>query len=333
MLSVLRARDLEHALRLANGTRYGLVAGLHSLDEREQQRFLAGAAAGNLYVNRSITGAVVGRQPFGGRKASSVGPGAKAGGPNYVAQLQRLRDSASPFGGDSATAPATATASDPALRRLVETSRAFVAAPVLARLDRGIAAYERALDDSFRGGVDRFQLPGQDNTFRYQACRRVLIVANRGSDPGDLLLSCAAGLLAGVELQVSQPEAGGALLREALLAIGDAAGFPVVIESEAALEGRLAELAPERIRWLGDAADDRLLWAAVALGVHVGSRPVVSHGRHELLFFHREQALSVDYHRHGHLGLRSSGIDLARTDIDSVPRGSGAAASAITSPA
>ena len=51
---------------------------------------MTGIEAGNLYVNRPITGAIVGRQPFGGWKASSVGPGAKAGGPNYVLQLAPL---------------------------------------------------------------------------------------------------------------------------------------------------------------------------------------------------------------------------------------------------
>jgi RHH-type proline utilization regulon transcriptional repressor/proline dehydrogenase/delta 1-pyrroline-5-carboxylate dehydrogenase len=48
--------------------------------------------AGNLYVNRSTTGAIVGRQPFGGWKRSSVGPTAKAGGPNYLLGLRRWHD-------------------------------------------------------------------------------------------------------------------------------------------------------------------------------------------------------------------------------------------------
>jgi len=90
VLSVLSARDLTHGLEIMNGTSYGLTAGYFGLSEEEQVRFVAGMDAGNLYLNRGVTGAVVGRQPFGGRKASSVGPAAKAGGPGYVAQFCHL---------------------------------------------------------------------------------------------------------------------------------------------------------------------------------------------------------------------------------------------------
>jgi len=89
VLSVLRADNLDHAVQLANGTAYGLTSGLFSLNETEQQRWAQHVDAGNLYINRGTTGAIVRRQPFGGTKASSFGPGAKAGGPNYVAQFTR----------------------------------------------------------------------------------------------------------------------------------------------------------------------------------------------------------------------------------------------------
>ena len=72
--------DLDEAIDLANDQPFGLTSGLQSLDDREVVRWMEGIEAGNLYVNRSTTGAIVGRQPFGGWKGSSVGPGAKAGG-------------------------------------------------------------------------------------------------------------------------------------------------------------------------------------------------------------------------------------------------------------
>ena len=81
VLGVMRADNLAHALHLANGTPYGLTAGLHSLDEREHMYWIEHIEAGNCYINRGITGAIVQRQPFGGCKQSSFGPGAKAGGP------------------------------------------------------------------------------------------------------------------------------------------------------------------------------------------------------------------------------------------------------------
>ena len=88
VLAVMRAPDLATALIWQNGTDYGLTAGIHSLDPAECAQFIESAEAGNLYVNRPITGAIVQRQPFGGWKRSAIGPGAKAGGPNYVGVLQ-----------------------------------------------------------------------------------------------------------------------------------------------------------------------------------------------------------------------------------------------------
>ena len=81
------------AVDLVNGLDYGLTSGLQSLDEQEQRYWRNHLQAGNLYINRGITGAVVNRQPFGGMKLSAFGPGLKAGGPNYVAQFMDIVDS------------------------------------------------------------------------------------------------------------------------------------------------------------------------------------------------------------------------------------------------
>ena len=100
VLGVMRARDLDHALELQNQVPFGLTAGLQALDPLEIDHWRARVEAGNLYVNRGITGAVVQRQPFGGWKRSVVGPGAKAGGPNYVASLGRWQPWRPGDGGD-----------------------------------------------------------------------------------------------------------------------------------------------------------------------------------------------------------------------------------------
>ncbi|HUJ67480.1 MAG TPA: aldehyde dehydrogenase family protein, partial [Acidimicrobiales bacterium] len=89
VLGVLRAAGLDEAIRWQNQPAYGLTAGLQGLDPAEIVHWRGRVEAGNLYVNRGITGAIVRRQPFGGWKRSVVGPGAKAGGPNYVASLGR----------------------------------------------------------------------------------------------------------------------------------------------------------------------------------------------------------------------------------------------------
>src|SRR5678815_4695295 len=87
VLSVMPFTRLDEAISLVNATGYGLTSGLESLDDREIERWRARIRAGNLYINRPTTGAIVLRQPFGGLARSSIGPGMKAGGPNYVAQF------------------------------------------------------------------------------------------------------------------------------------------------------------------------------------------------------------------------------------------------------
>ncbi len=94
VLGLMRAADLDHALELQNAGDYALTGGIHSLDPVEIDRWLANVEVGNAYVNRHITGAIVRRQPFGGWKRSSVGGGAKAGGPGYVAQFAQISDPA-----------------------------------------------------------------------------------------------------------------------------------------------------------------------------------------------------------------------------------------------
>jgi RHH-type proline utilization regulon transcriptional repressor/proline dehydrogenase/delta 1-pyrroline-5-carboxylate dehydrogenase len=85
VLSVIKARDLDEAFEIANGTEFALTAGFFSRSPDNIERAKAELIAGNVYINRSCTGAVVGRHPFGGFKMS--GGGTKAGGADYLLQF------------------------------------------------------------------------------------------------------------------------------------------------------------------------------------------------------------------------------------------------------
>ena len=85
VLTVLAADDLDHAIALANDTDYALTAGAFSRSPAAIERLGRELRAGNVYINRHIVGAVVGRQPFGGYGLSGVG--SKAGGPDYLHQF------------------------------------------------------------------------------------------------------------------------------------------------------------------------------------------------------------------------------------------------------
>ncbi|MBI4180169.1 bifunctional proline dehydrogenase/L-glutamate gamma-semialdehyde dehydrogenase [bacterium] len=85
IVTVLSAKNLDDAFDIANRTPYALTAGIFSRHPRHIERFRSEVDAGNLYINRAITGAKVGRQPFGGHRRSGVG--SKAGGPDYLQQF------------------------------------------------------------------------------------------------------------------------------------------------------------------------------------------------------------------------------------------------------
>ena len=85
MLAVERVRDVDEALDRIDGLRYALTGGLFCRNPRTVERVSRRTPVGNLYVNRHITGAMVGRQPFGGNRLS--GTGTKAGGPDYLLQF------------------------------------------------------------------------------------------------------------------------------------------------------------------------------------------------------------------------------------------------------
>jgi RHH-type proline utilization regulon transcriptional repressor/proline dehydrogenase/delta 1-pyrroline-5-carboxylate dehydrogenase len=168
VLGLMRASDLDEAITWQNAPAYGLTAGLHSLDPEEIAIWRDRVKAGNLYVNRHITGAIVRRQPFGGWKRSVVGPGAKAGGPNYVASLGRW---------------------ECALRPEPNAFEADVRSALLSEL----------------APSDPSGLAAEANILRYVPIRSVLVRAAAEVSDEDLRLALAAADAAEVETVVSSP--------------------------------------------------------------------------------------------------------------------------------
>jgi RHH-type proline utilization regulon transcriptional repressor/proline dehydrogenase/delta 1-pyrroline-5-carboxylate dehydrogenase len=89
VLAMIRARDLDEALEIANNTEYALTGGLFSRSPANIAKVRAEFEVGNLYINRGITGAMVDRHPFGGFKMSGIG--SKTGGPDYLKQFVEPR--------------------------------------------------------------------------------------------------------------------------------------------------------------------------------------------------------------------------------------------------
>jgi RHH-type proline utilization regulon transcriptional repressor/proline dehydrogenase/delta 1-pyrroline-5-carboxylate dehydrogenase len=85
----MKVKDIDEALEVANGTDYALTGGLYSRSPDNIKQVKREFRVGNLYINRKITAAIVGRQPFGGFKMSGIG--SKAGGPDYLLQFMTPR--------------------------------------------------------------------------------------------------------------------------------------------------------------------------------------------------------------------------------------------------
>jgi RHH-type proline utilization regulon transcriptional repressor/proline dehydrogenase/delta 1-pyrroline-5-carboxylate dehydrogenase len=90
VLAVIKVKDFDEALRVANGTQYALTGGVLSRSPANIRKARESFRTGNLYINRGCTGAVVGRHPFGGFKMSGLG--SKAGGPDYLRHFMIARN-------------------------------------------------------------------------------------------------------------------------------------------------------------------------------------------------------------------------------------------------
>ncbi|HYQ01481.1 MAG TPA: proline dehydrogenase family protein [Polyangiaceae bacterium] len=290
LLSVLEAADIGDAVNIANDTSYGLTAGIHSLDEREQEYFTLHMQAGNLYVNRKITGAIVRRQPFGGWKKSSFGPGAKAGGPNYVAQFVEL--SRAPTLGSIAPHAAFPARVQDLLTVLEQTLSTSTFEPAAAQF---LAAHTRW----FASACDESQLRGEDNLLSYRPLTSLLVVVDSAMSEPELALIVLAATVTECPLSLVSTSTNPA--HELAVALG-ASSLELDAADDQSLCAALETTAAERVRCRAPLSA-RALAIAQERGLHVVTgAPVVS--RYELLHTLREQAVSVSYHRYGHLGVR-----------------------------
>ncbi len=286
VLSVMTAETLEEAIEIQNQVDYGLTAGIHSLDPDEIAIWLDGVQAGNLYVNRGITGAIVQRQPFGGWKKSVVGAGYKAGGPNYLVGLGSWVPAAS-------TAPAVSLGGS--AERLLALARDLdQPAPDVERMQRSFASDAAAWRDELGQVRDVSALTAERNLFRYLPIP-VLLRAESGATPTDLLRVVGAGLLAGADLTVSSSTELPAATHQTFSGLG----VDVQVQDEDTWLADAGTIRHARVRLIGGSASN----LAHALGgspdVAIHDRPVTESGRLELLTFLQEQAISITAHRFG----------------------------------
>ncbi|EIR8269998.1 proline dehydrogenase family protein [Campylobacter upsaliensis] len=296
LLSVMRAKDLKEAIELVNATGYGLTAGFESLDEREWEYFHTHIEAGNIYINKPTTGAIVLRQPFGGVKKSAIGFGRKVGIYNYITQFMDIEAKADTNLLDSPLASA--------LEKLSKASDESIQA-TLANATLMAKSYAYHYKHEFSVARDYVNIRGEDNLFSYTRIKNLAFRVCEQDSLQDILGVIIGCHTLGLSPLVSYDSTQSSIIKE-LKKICKAVdlGADFVEENEEQFIAKISKF--ERIRYHAKADKNSPLYQAAAkeAKIIIRDKPLLN-GRFELLFYHNEKALSVSYHRYGNLGIRA----------------------------
>jgi RHH-type proline utilization regulon transcriptional repressor/proline dehydrogenase/delta 1-pyrroline-5-carboxylate dehydrogenase len=330
VLGVMKFKRLEEAINLVNRTGYGLTSGLESLDDREQAIWQTTIRAGNLYLNRPTTGAIVLRQPFGGIGKSSWGPGLKAGGPHYLVSLvdrEELPVTDRQNAADHAISPAprhsdTTGLIEQLIQNLEQSDRNFSDARLclqrfcktgwnnfLSRLQYAATDYQYWANHEYLVEHDSVYLVGQDNFRRYRPVSHLRLRLDTTCSTDDILLATLAAVIVGCRPVLSfAPDTPTELFRAIEQLTRNWAGtIELVEETDSALAEEVRRGFVDRIRVPIQATlHPEIHDACTEAFVPVIAQPVTALGRFEPLWYLSEQSLSKDYHRYGNLGRRAT---------------------------
>ena len=283
MLSVVCAENFDHAIELANSSEYGLTAGLQSLDEREQKVWRNSIEAGNLYINRGITGAIVSRQPFGGMKRSAFGGGIKAGGPNYVTCFVNITNAQKADFQNVNTQDLS----------VYKTYAALLRNEDKLLYENAVISYLENYKNEFSVERDIHQLMGEQNVFRYLPLKNILFRVQTSDKLSDVLMVITACMIAKTPLYVSIESNDAKLETLKTILKPD----QILIQSVQELTESMNKF--ERIRTCSDHLPLELYKKAASLGMYIATQEPLAEGRLELLHYVKEQSIAFEYHRYG----------------------------------
>lgn len=296
VLSVMCANDLKHAIDIVNATGYGLTSGLESLDQREQDIWKNSIHAGNLYINRMTTGAIVLRQPFGGMGKSAIGSGKKAGGFNYVSQFMNISCNASY---SKLNTPNTYIER---LNRTLKKESAFY--PQIKDVLNISSGFAYWMEEEFSKEHDYTHIRGESNIFRYLGVKSVLLCLQKGDKFSEILASVIAIKMVGAKLIISidiHDKTEGSIWLEEHKELFLDENDLILRENE---EERVQSMyTVERVRFLQNVTHS-VYNKISSKPLYLATEPFVSHGRIELMHYYKEQSISDAFHRYGNLGLR-----------------------------
>ncbi len=290
ILTVMKAKDLQEAIEIVNSTGYGLTAGFESLDEREWEYFHTHIEAGNIYINKPTTGAIVLRQPFGGIKKSAIGFGRKVGIYNYITQFLDISQ-------ESADNNLLENGFSTALDSLNKNTKELANISTIAK------SYAYHHKNEFSLAKDYVGIRGEENLFSYNKIQNLAFRVCNKDSLQDILGVILAANTSRVKLLVSFDKNSNIdTAKELCEQIALQADF--IEENEESFIAKISQY--ERIRYHAkpSIADEIYQKAASLAKIIIRDKPLLN-GRFELLFYHNEKSLSISYHRYGNLGIRA----------------------------
>ena len=290
VLSVMKANNLEHAVKIVNDTGYGLTGGIESLDEREVAYFKENLKAGNLYINRGTTGAIVLRQPFGGLGKSSIGAGRKAGFYNYITQFVHFNEK---------TIPKVS-------KKYTHTLNSFLDKCTFEGTEKVKAAFQSYLENyenEFSVEKDYCNVRGEDNHFRYLPIKNAIIRVEKDDTIYEIILRILALNVSKINFTVSINknnevleflENSKELFNEkgSLIEQDDKEFLNITHSFDRIIYAKIKNVSEEV--FLSTLEENNFI---------VQQKPLME-GRLELLNYFEEQSISHSYHRYGNISVR-----------------------------
>ena len=295
ILSVMKASDLKHAIKIVNDTGYGLTSGIESLDEREVTYWRDNLKAGNLYVNRGTTGAIVLRQPFGGMGKSAIGAGRKAGFYNYITQFVNFKETKKPV---------VSKKYDNELVSFIADCKAKnYKSEDLAKLEAALQSYLENYENEFSLEKDYANVRGEDNHFKYIPLSKVVIRVETFDSVFEIAARVLAARVSKVNFTVSinNNQLVKQFFKNASVLFGT--NDKMVEEDNTSFIKTIKDY--ERIIYTNiDKVPSIVFEEAAKTVTFIVRQPVLMEGRLELLNYFEEQSISHSYHRYGNIGAR-----------------------------
>ncbi|MFV0390768.1 MAG: proline dehydrogenase family protein [Paludibacteraceae bacterium] len=281
LLSVVCMDDLKHGVDMVNSSEFGLTSGLQSLDENERAYWKEHLEAGNLYINRGITGAIVQRQPFGGMKRSAFGGGIKAGSDNYVSCFVHFEETAhkEPITMDS---------------NAFESYSSILSKEDLNRYQRAMQSYVRNWREEFSIERETQKLVGELNTFRYIPLKDIVLRVLPKDALVEVMMCITASKVARTPITVSISAEDEKL---SVLQAFPKDDFELHVQTDEEFLKQMQSY--DRVRCCSAELPLSYYRQAAELGKYIATAKPVVEGRVELLHYLKEQSISYEYHRYG----------------------------------